>query len=294
MHLNFSEIRLTDVSQFFSAGLGYRVQVLRLDQIHPIISGNKWFKLQGYLQQAQTLGSTSLASYGGPYSNHLVAVAKAAQLLGIPSVGFVRTYTPLQNSTLQHCQQMGMQLQWVHPANFRHWCRNTPPNQPGGAYYIPEGGYGLLGTIGFEALKNSIPTSCTHIVTCVGTGTMLAGLAKQFPHVVFTGINASKGNTADIIAQIQLLGIPKNSQLQVLDGYHEGGFGKCNPALLKFMNSFYEATGIPLDRVYTAKGMKALQTLLQSNYFARDSDIVFIHSGGLQGNDSLPAGTLVY
>ncbi|TAF94448.1 MAG: 1-aminocyclopropane-1-carboxylate deaminase/D-cysteine desulfhydrase, partial [Bacteroidetes bacterium] len=85
MHLNFSEIRLTDVSQFFPNPLAYTINVLRLDEIHPIISGNKWFKLQGYLQQAQNLRSTALASYGGPYSNHLVAVAKAAELMGIPS-----------------------------------------------------------------------------------------------------------------------------------------------------------------------------------------------------------------
>ncbi|TAE08124.1 MAG: pyridoxal-phosphate dependent enzyme [Bacteroidetes bacterium] len=294
MHLNFSEIRLTDVSQFFPNPLAYTINVLRLDEIHPIISGNKWFKLQGYLQQAQNLRSTALASYGGPYSNHLVAVAKAAELMGIPSIGFVRSYIPIQNNTLTHCQQMGMQIQWVHPANFRQVCRNPPPSEPCGTYYIPEGGYGPLGTLGFEALKNSIPARCTHIVTCVGTGTMLAGLAKQFSQVVFTGINASKGNTADITQQIQALEIPANTQIQVLDHHHDGGFGKCTPALLQFMNSFYTATNIPLDRVYTAKGMRALQTLVNTNYFEKGSHIVFIHSGGLQGNDSLPAGTLVY
>ena len=56
-----------------------QVDVLRLDELHPIVSGNKWFKLKYYLQQALQQNAVTIASFGGPYSNHLVALAFAAQ-----------------------------------------------------------------------------------------------------------------------------------------------------------------------------------------------------------------------
>jgi 1-aminocyclopropane-1-carboxylate deaminase len=64
-------------------------EILRLDEIHPVISGNKWYKLRYYLEDALRLGAKEIASFGGAYSNHLVALALACKNAGLGSMGFV-------------------------------------------------------------------------------------------------------------------------------------------------------------------------------------------------------------
>ncbi|MES1221754.1 MAG: 1-aminocyclopropane-1-carboxylate deaminase, partial [Bacteroidota bacterium] len=80
----------------------------------------------------------------------------------------------------------------------------------------------------------------------------------------------------------------------VIHEYHFGGYGKSNPDLIRFMNEFYSQTGIPTDFVYTGKMMYGVYDLAARNYFPSGSRILIIHSGGLQGNNSLPDGTLIF
>jgi 1-aminocyclopropane-1-carboxylate deaminase len=76
--------------------------------------------------------------------------------------------------------------------------------------------------------------------------------------------------------------------------YHFGGYAKHTKELIHFMNDWYRQTGVPSDFVYTGKLFFAVYQLLQQNYFAPGSTILVIHSGGLQGNRSLPKGTLIF
>jgi 1-aminocyclopropane-1-carboxylate deaminase/D-cysteine desulfhydrase-like pyridoxal-dependent ACC family enzyme len=90
-----------------------KVSVLRLDKIHPLISGNKWFKLKYYLEEAGKENKNKLASFGGAYSNHLLAVSAAAQLNGFSSLGFVRGEEPaILSFTLQAAKEQGMELRF--------------------------------------------------------------------------------------------------------------------------------------------------------------------------------------
>ena len=50
--------------------------IKRDDLIHPLISGNKWRKLSGVLRGDKHFNSVH--TFGGPYSNHLVALGIAA------------------------------------------------------------------------------------------------------------------------------------------------------------------------------------------------------------------------
>jgi 1-aminocyclopropane-1-carboxylate deaminase len=45
------------------------VNVLRLDQLDPLLSGNKWFKLTLYLQEALDLNKKRVVTFGGAWSN---------------------------------------------------------------------------------------------------------------------------------------------------------------------------------------------------------------------------------
>ena len=96
------------------------VDTLRLDKVHPIVSGNKWYKLRYYIQNAIDIQSTTIASFGGPYSNHLVALAYSAKLVGLKSIGYVRSNVgePITPS-LQEAIEYGMQLVYLGRTHFQ-------------------------------------------------------------------------------------------------------------------------------------------------------------------------------
>ena len=90
------------------------VSILRLDKIHPVISGNKFFKLHYFLEEAIAGKHDTIVTFGGAYSNHLAATAHACNLLQLKTVGIVRGEKPAQlTHTLLQCMQDGMQLKFI-------------------------------------------------------------------------------------------------------------------------------------------------------------------------------------
>ncbi len=274
-----------------------QLAVLRLDELHPIVSGNKWFKLKYYLQQAQEENADTIASFGGPYSNHLVALAFAAKKYNLQSVGYVRSnedepITP----TLLEAKQYGMHLKFLGRNNFQLLKTELLENNvTSNTYFVDEGGYGTLGAKGAATiLSNEKNNSYGHIICAVGTGTMMAGLinaAKPHQHVI--GIPVLK-NEATIRNEITQLITNKETPFTLLHDFHLGGYAKTNQAQFDFMNLLWATEKIPTDIVYTSKLFMAVKSLLANNYFSPTAKILMIHSGGLQGNRSLPAGTLLF
>jgi 1-aminocyclopropane-1-carboxylate deaminase len=145
-----------------------------------------------------------------------------------------------------------------------------------------------------DILKSYDTQAFTNIIAAVGTGTMLAGLIRgAAPHQHVTGISVLKNNFPVHNAISKLAGKPKTA-FQVLHNFHFGGYAKHTPELLRFMNDWYAETNIPTDFVYTAKTFFAAEELIQTGFFPPGSSLLLIHSGGLQGNRSLPAGTLCF
>jgi 1-aminocyclopropane-1-carboxylate deaminase len=73
---------------------------------------------------------------------------------------------------------------------------------------------------------------------------------------------------------------------------HFGGYAKKSRILFDFMNLVYSESGIPTDFVYTGKLFYSTVRLATENFFPSGSRILVLHTGGLQGNLSLPAGLL--
>jgi 1-aminocyclopropane-1-carboxylate deaminase len=133
----------------------------------------------------------------------------------------------------------------------------------------------------------------THFLTAVGTGTTLAGLVKaSLPQQEVIGISVMKNNFSLKSAVEQL--VPDRHNFRILHDYHFGGYAKLSSELLDFMNQWYVRTGIPSDFVYTSKLFFAFEQLFSLNFFPLHANILLIHSGGLQGNRSLPDGSLVF
>jgi len=252
-----------------------RMDVLRLDKIHPVISGNKWFKLKEYLAIAITEGSRHLVTFGGAWSNHIIATACAAHYAGLASTGIIRGERQANPSpTLRGAEEYGMQLEFISRSAYSQkeepaFLASLTARYPD-AIIIPEGGAGQPGIKGSMEILRQIDSSLySHILCAVGTGT------------TYKGLMAAAAPGQEVIG-ISVLTPP----------YHFGGYARHTPELLDFMNSWYHTTGIPSDIVYTGKLFYAAMDMVRKGLFPPNARLLLIHSGGLQGNRSLPPGTL--
>ncbi len=277
------------------------VMVARLDQIHPIVSGNKLFKLHYYIEAAKAMNTSTIVTLGGAYSNHLAATAFYCKQQNMRSIGIVRgEESPALSHTLINCKENGMQLIFVSRTeyaiiNAENIAQFIAPNAAS-YLFIPEGGFDTMGAKGAAHIANMLALhQPTHVCTAIGTGTTFAGLLFNEGNTFKTiGIPVLKGLT-DVSQRLEkLIGQQKTADYDIWDHYHFGGYAKTNPLLLNFMNDFYQQYQIPLDFVYTAKMMYAVMAQIQLGSFPPGSKIICIHTGGLQGNLSLPKGSLVF
>lgn len=275
-----------------------RLQVLRLDEVHPIVSGNKIFKLHYYLEG---INNNTIITFGGAYSNHLVATAFACRQKNIRSIGVVRGEKPATLShTLQHCLEYGMQLHFVSREAYDKKedlsFIATLKNIYGDSTIVPEGGYGVEGAAGAADIMKYVPDDTTHICCAAGTATTAAGLLlKCAQHQQIVMFPVLKG-MQDIIDRTFFLteGKFNAGQLKIQYDYHFGGYAKKTPSLIQFMNELYDEHKLPTDFVYTGKMMFGVMDLIKRDCFLPGSLICCVHTGGLQGNLSLPKNTLTF
>lgn len=274
--------------------------IARLDQLHPHISGNKYFKLKYNLQNA-FVQKKGIITMGGAYSNHLAATAFACNEAGIDSVGLVRgELTEPFNHTLQFCTQHQMKLIAVPRKEYN---RSTDYlesilEQHKDYLFVPEGGDNSDGEKGCSEIASHIHQfeNFTHIACAVGTGTTARGLAQSLlPHQTLIAIPVLKIKQEERSTFVeQHLAMQNHHQVKVVFENAGKGYASQEPELFKFMNLFYKQTEIPLDFVYTAKMMMAISNLFNEHYFTRNDRLLVVHTGGLQGNLSLTSGTLLY
>ena len=246
MNLDSNQIKLQSILDLCENVA--KVDVLRLDLIHPIISGNKWFKLKYQIEEANALKHTTIATFGGAYSNHIVATAFACNTLGLNSIGYIRGEEPKSFShTLQQAVSFGMQLKFLSREDYKE--KEKIKLAGNNLYWIEEGGYSILGAKGASEILQQVDTSeYSHILCSCGTGTMMAGLiTAALPHQTTIGFSALKGNFE--LEENILKIIPdasKNKPFKIIHDYHFGGYAKTNKQLLDFMNHLWEKEKISL------------------------------------------------
>ena len=188
----FSVLPIQSLTQKLPAFMDLHIDVLRMDKIHTVVSGNKWFKLAGYLKAANQGGYKAVCTFGGAYSNHIVATAYAAKMVGLSARGIIRGARPATLShTLQNAADYAMELTFVSREDYKDKIALQRVLDPSGlSYWVPEGGYGKIGAAGIRDMLKSVPYwDYTHIFTAVGTGTTLAGLLEAaLPYQKVIGI----------------------------------------------------------------------------------------------------------
>jgi len=272
---------------------GIRLSMLRLDRVHSLISGNKWFKLKDNVAAAQHQGKRRLLTFGGPFSNHLLATAAAAQASGLASAGLVRGFHAREQKTptLADCEASGMELRFLSredynrkgDPSFLHQLQQAFPD----ALLIPEGGNNAAGRQGAGAIASLIPEHTDLVTLPVGTGATFCGIRDALD----TGTRmlgfAGFKNGACLEEEIEKNLVLPRSGWELITEFHFGGFARHRPELIRFMNDFYRQFSIPLDFVYTGKMMYGLFRMVADDRISAGSRICAIHTGGLQGNRSL-------
>ncbi len=264
--------------------------VLRLDRIHPVISGNKWFKLYDHLDQFSLGDFRGILTFGGAWSNHLAATAHTCALQNIQSVGVIRGEKPLNlSTTLRDAADAGMKLIFINRHDYREASAGHLSGELkkkfAGFYIIPEGGRGPLGEKGAARIMDYVHGQFTHIACALGTGTMFRGVGSVLKkNQELIGIPVIRG------WKETLPGFPS----RIFTEYHFGGFARYNDELIRFMNNLFTQTSLPTDFVYTGKLLYALADLFKKGILDEHMKILIIHSGGLQGNRSLKKGTLMF
>lgn len=269
-----------------------RVDVLRCDTLHPVISGNKWFKLKFNLVDAHRRGCVRLASFGGAWSNHLHALAYCAQQVGFASEGFVRgeELSAQSNPMLHDAETWGMQLHFLSRQDYRQRRITIDAD----TLLIPEGGDNFCGLLGcMTMMPPTLAALYDSVVVPVGTGCTALGIRMALPpQVPLWAVPVLKGAglEAKWRARLRHWQAAASDNVHWLADAHHGGYGKTSPALLSFIHEIGDNTGLLLDPVYTGKALWALCQQIRHQALPAGSRVLFIHTGGLQGARGFQSG----
>ena len=272
--------------------------VKRDDLIDPFISGNKLRKLEGNLKAAKAAGVAQILTFGGAFSNHLLASAAAANALDIPIIGKVRgeELNEKSNPILLKCHQLGMALNFINRSNFKEskYQSGRSPHQDKPTWIIPEGGANPEGMLGCteiykEAVAQNNNQHFDAVFIAQGTTTTSLGILASIPPTtqlfvvpVLKGFHslqemqalAKKAKQNPTTAHLHF----PFEQVQVLDQYHHGGYAQTTPELMDFIKTFNDTQQFPIEPTYTGKALLALNSQLPH---LQAKSVLFIHTGGV-------------
>lgn len=275
-----------------------KLYIKRDDLIDSEVSGNKWRKLKYNIEQVKSLKKEGVLTFGGAYSNHLLATASACHRAGLKSIGIVRgdELSVDSNNTLKRCSELGMELKFVSREEYR--LRNDKLYQNDlnlefpNLYIVPEGGANFYGMIGCQEILKEIDIRYDSIFVAQGTTTTSCGILMSLAersklHVVpvLKGFDSEKEMREMLNYSMFDEDLTEELMEKVIvhSDYHFGGYGVYTAELIEFIKAFYIHYTIPLDQVYTGKVMYALFSEIERGVFDNQT-IIFIHTGGIQGS----------
>jgi L-cysteate sulfo-lyase len=168
-------------------------------------------------------------------------------------------------------------------------------------YVIPGGGSNPVGALGYvnaalELVNQSVELGLRidHLVHATGSSGTQAGLVVGLQamqskiQLLGIGVRAPKEKQESMVydlacrtwAHMKLKGdLDRTSVLANCD-YVGDGYGVPTPAMVEAVNLLAKTEGILLDPVYSGKGMAGLIDLIRKGQFAKDQNVVFLHTGG--------------
>ena len=275
--------------------------IKREDLNHPHMSGNKWHKLKYNLQKTINKGKNTLLTFGGAYSNHIYAVAAAGKIFNFRTIGIIRgeEHLPL-NPTLSFAVENGMKIYYLDRKSYRKKESSEIIKQLqekfGDFYLLPEGGTNELAVKGCSEIISKIDIDFDYICCPCGTGGTLAGLISglngnkfALGFAVLKGASFLKDNVNSLLKNFTYSSF---LNWDVNLDYHFGGYSRTNSILLDFVNRFSSITKILVEPIYTGKMLFGIYDLAEKGCFEEGSQIIAVHTGGLQGLKGLTSRTI--
>ncbi|MAD49867.1 MAG: 1-aminocyclopropane-1-carboxylate deaminase [Flavobacteriales bacterium] len=283
----FSQVVQQDIQEIHSAFLHskkVRLLVQRENLNDPYCMGNKWWKLRYNLIEAIREKHNKVLTFGGAFSNHIVATASACNRMGLKSIGIIRgDSTDKLNPSLIRAQNDGMELFFVDRQIYRNKSNIDWKSIYGDHYLIPEGGTNELAVSSCEEMISF--KEFDMVCVPVGTGGTLSGIIRSLkPSQHAIGFSSLKGGG---FLNDEVKKYVDHSNWSIQFDYHFGGYAKINLELLSFMNEFKRDFSIQLDPVYTAKMFYGIFDMIKNEQIRSNSTILAVHTGGTQGIEGM-------
>ncbi|RLA47936.1 MAG: D-cysteine desulfhydrase family protein [Gammaproteobacteria bacterium] len=301
---------------------GPRIWVKRDDLTDCALSGNKIRKLEFTLARALEQGCDTLVTCGGVQSNHCRATAILGAQLGLKVHLILRNEgrneerregvtndIPDGNLFLDYLCGAQVSLyekkKFQHdlPELFDHWCKyyQASGRKP---YTIPTGASDGTGVWGYvhcvpeliaDFDKTGInPRTIFHATGSGGTQAGLtAGAALYQLAVNIIGIAVCDNEQyfqnkvrADIEQWQSLYGVelePSSITIQVDDRYVGPGYAQATAEVFDTIRHLASLEGVIFDPIYTGKAFHGMIDKIRRGELDGQSDIVFIHTGGIFG-----------
>ncbi|MFK8013689.1 MAG: D-cysteine desulfhydrase [Marinicellaceae bacterium] len=298
---------LNNMSKF----LGCNLYIKRDDCTGLAGGGNKVRKLEYLLADAQNHGADTLITIGGLQSNH------ARQTAAVASKYTMDCELVLEHvfgtPKINYCTSGNILLNRLFGAKIHQLEINEDSNAYAQSliqkliddgkkpYFIPVGGSNVIGSMGYvdcayELLKQIKQQNLQidQIVLATGSaGTqagLLAGLIAAESNLSVLGICVSK-NTQEQNALVESLlrKILKfmhlnpnlaNGRVFCNGNYFGSGYGISNDSMISAVKNCAQLEGLLLDPVYTGKAMAGLVDLCHKNIIPKNSNQIFLHTGG--------------
>jgi 1-aminocyclopropane-1-carboxylate deaminase len=268
--------------------------VKREDLLGIGISGNKLRKLKYNIAKAIAQGEKTILTFGGAYSNHILAASFVKKQYNINVIGVIRgeelEAKISENPTLKLAQDNGMEFHFISRSAYKEKSSSKflkeLKDKFGSFYLLPEGGTNELAIKGCEEILTTKDLKFDYICCAVGTGGTISGIINSSQkNQQILGFSALKGDfLKDDVSKLV-----SKSNWEIQTDYHFGGYAKVTKDLVEFINNFKAETGILLDPIYNGKMMFGIFDLMKKGYFSKNTSILAIHTGGLQAIEGMNA-----
>ena len=295
-------------------GGGPKLWIKRDDCTGLSTGGNKTRKLEYLMADAREKGADTVITQGATQSNHARQTAAACAKLGFACRILLENRTAYTDEAYRMSGNVLMDKLHGATVERRPGGADMQAEMEAVAerlrvegrrpYVIPGGGSNPVGALGYvtaalELVNQAAETGLridrvVHATGSAGTQaglvTGLVALNSGIP-VLGIGVRAPREKQeANVLALAQrtaehlgLPGIVRAEHVVANCDYVGQGYGIPTQGMVDAVRLVAETEGILLDPVYSGKGMAGLIDLIRKGFFPKDSNVVFLHTGGQAG-----------
>lgn len=299
---------------------GPRLWVKRDDCTGLGIGGNKTRKLEFLMADAIKQGADVVITQGATQSNHVRQTAAAAAKLNLDCHLILEDRTGYSDEAYK--SNGNVLLDNIFGATISVCAGGADMNaemetlagqlkeQGKKPYIIPGGGSNAVGALGYvnAALElvsqaNDLDLKIAHLVIATGSAGTHAGLAvgmaamnSSIP-ILGIGVRAPKEKQEKAVfdlaertaGHMNIPGVVKRESIVANTDFIGPGYGLPTEGMIEAVKLVARLEGILLDPVYCGKAMDGLIQLARRGFFDKESDVVFLHSGGAAALFAYPA-----